>query len=424
MLLNIPQPPRASTTFSGWRIVAVAAVALGMTGPGQTAGVSVFVDPMMNALELTRSQVSTAYLIGTLGGALAMPRVGRLIDDRGARVAMAFAGGGFGLVLAAMAGVTGLITLVIGFTGIRLFGQGALGLVAKTAVAPWFEARRGLAMGATSAIGSAMLSLVPLVAAFAIDQTGWRIAWLLLAALVWTVVLPIAFRGLIDRPSDVGQQVDGAPAPALDADHVPGPEYGFTRAEALRTPMFWAVAGAVGATAMIGTGLAFHQIALLGEQGLTPVEAAANFLPQSFAALTATLLIGTMIDRFAAKWVLLISMLLLASAMLSVPLVTPGIVAALYGMAVGAAGSSARTLEAASFPQLFGIPHLGAIRGVVTSISVASSALGPLALSLGHDLTGSYVQVLLILLILPLGVAIFGLLAPVPQRNPDAVEVG
>lgn len=424
MLLNTPQPPRVNTTFSGWRIVAVAAVALGMTGPGQTAGVSVFVDPMMNALELTRSQVSTAYLIGTLGGALAMPRVGRLIDDRGARVAMAFAGGGFGLVLAAMAGVTGLITLVIGFTGIRLFGQGALGLVAKTAVAPWFDRRRGLAMGATSAVGSAMLSLVPLVAAFAIDQTGWRIAWLLLAALVWTVVLPIAFRGLIDRPSDVGQQVDGAPAPDLDADPVPYSEFGFTRSEAVRTPMFWAVAGAVGATGMIGTGLAFHQIALLGEQGLTPVEAAANFLPQSFAALTATLLVGTMIDRFAAKWVLLISMLLLASAMLAVPLVSPGAIAVLYGMAVGAAGASARTLEAASFPQLFGIPHLGAIRGVVTSISVASSALGPLALSLGHDLTGSYVQVLLVLLVLPLGVAIFGLLAPVPQRNPNAIEVG
>jgi hypothetical protein len=54
----------------------------------------------------------------------------------------------------------------------------------------------------------------------------------------------------------------------------------FTRAQAVRTPMFWAVAGAVATTGMIGTGLAFHQIDLLGEQGLTPVQAAANFLPR------------------------------------------------------------------------------------------------------------------------------------------------
>jgi MFS family permease len=370
---------------------------------------------MMAALELSRSQVSTAYLVGTLGGAFAMPRVGRLIDERGARLAMAVVGGAFGVLLAAMAGVTGLITLTLGFTGIRMFGQGGLSLVATTAVAPWFDRRRGFAIGVTSAVGSALLSLVPLLAAFAIDRTGWRIAWLLLAVLVWVTVLPIAFRGLIDRPADVGQQVDGDPAPA-DGEEVVARSFGpaFTRAQAVRTPMFWAVAGAVATTGMIGTGLAFHQIDLLGEQGLSPVEAAANFLPQTAAALIATLAVGSMVDRFAARWVLLASMLLLAGAMVAVPFVTPGITAAVYGMMVGAAGASVRALEAASFPKLFGLVHLGSIRGVVTSISVASTAFGPLALSLGRDLTGSYVQVLLALLVVPVGIAIFGLLAPAP----------
>jgi MFS family permease len=328
---------------------------------------------------------------------------------------MAVVGGAFGVLLAAMAGVTGLITLTLGFTGIRMFGQGGLSLVATTAVAPWFDRRRGFAIGVTSAVGSALLSLVPLLAAFAIDRTGWRIAWLLLAVLVWVTVLPIAFRGLIDRPADVGQQVDGDPAPA-DGEEVVARSFGpaFTRAQAVRTPMFWAVAGAVATTGMIGTGLAFHQIDLLGEQGLSPVEAAANFLPQTAAALIATLAVGSMVDRFAARWVLLASMLLLAGAMVAVPFVTPGITAAVYGMMVGAAGASVRALEAASFPKLFGLVHLGSIRGVVTSISVASTAFGPLALSLGRDLTGSYVQVLLALLVVPVGIAIFGLLAPAP----------
>jgi hypothetical protein len=67
-LVLAPIAPRAATRFSGWRIVALAAFALGMSGPGQTAGVSVFVDPMMTSLDLTRSQVSTAHLVGTLGG--------------------------------------------------------------------------------------------------------------------------------------------------------------------------------------------------------------------------------------------------------------------------------------------------------------------------------------------------------------------
>lgn len=414
MLITPPHPPRPTTRFSGWRIVAMAAVALGMTGPGQTAGVSVFIDPMMVSLEMTRSQISVAYLVGTLSGAVALPRVGRFIDDRGARTAMALVGGVFGVVLTAMAGVTGMLTLALGFAGIRMFGQGALGLVAKNAVAPWFDRRRGTAMGATSAIGGALLSLMPLVAAFAIDSVGWRLAWILLAILVWSIVLPVAFRGLIDRPSDVGQQVDGAELVATE-DAVRTAQVAFTRAQALRTPMFWAVAGAVGTTGLISTGLAFHQIDLLGEQGLTPVQAAANFLPQTFAALTATLLVGAMIDRFAPRWVLLGSMLLLISAMLALPHVEPGWLAALYGMAVGAAGAAARTLEAASFPALFGLRHLGAIRGVVASIGVASGAFGPLTMSIGHDVTGSYVPVLYALLVLPLTTGLLGLFAPAPQ---------
>jgi hypothetical protein len=88
-------------------------------------------------------------------------------------------------------------------------------------------------------------------------------------------------------------------------------------------------------------------------------------------------------------------------------------------MLVGAAGSSARALEAASFPKLFGLTHLGSIRGVVTSISVASTAFGPVALSVGRDLTGSYVQVLLALLVLPVAVCVAAL---VSGRRPAAVQ--
>ncbi len=427
MSLRDPARPFASTRFSGWRIVAIASVVLGMSGPGQTIGVSVFVDQMIDALALTRSQVSSAYLVGTLTGAIAQPRIGRFVDDLGARTTMLVIGGAFGVVLAAMAGVTGLITLVIGFTGIRMLGQGGLTLVATTSVAPWFERRRGTAVGVTSATGSAMFSLVPFVAAFVIEGFGWRVAWLAMGALVWLVVLPLALRGMIDHPDHVGQVADGIDrsrrrkgTPALPEASATPPAVAyaaFTRAEAMRTTMFWAIASAVATTALIATGLAFHQINLLGEQGLTPIEAAANFVPQTLAALGATLLVGAMVDRFAPRWVLLASMGSLAGAMLALPHVTPGGRAIAYGIALGAAGAAARTLEAAAFPKLFGIRHLGSIRGVVTAIGVASSAFGPLALSLGHDLTGSYVQVLRVLLVLPIATSVLAVVAPMPRTS-------
>jgi MFS family permease len=410
-----PASPRPSTRFSGWRIVVFAAIALGLTGPGQTAGVSVFVDPMMASLDLTRSQVSMAYLVGTLGGAVAMPRLGKLIDDRGTRVAMAVVGGLFAVVLAGMAGVTGIMTLTVGFVGIRMLGQGGLSLVSTTSVAPWFDRRRGLAIGVTTAIGSGIIALVPVGSEALISQTGWRVAWLVLSALILLTVVPIATFGLIDRPEQVRQRADGDPEPHPDDPPIVVAG-SFTRSQALRTPIFWVVAGAVATTGMIGTGLAFHQISLLGEQGLTPTQAAGNFIPQTVAALTTTIGVGALIDKLAPRWVLLGSMLLLAGAMVGVPFVAPGWSAIAYGVAVGAAGSSARALEAASFPRIFGLASLGRIRGVVTAISVASTAFGPLALSVGYDLTGSYRQVLLLLLVVPASVAVAGFLVAVPKR--------
>ncbi len=418
-----PFPPRSGTRFSGWRIVAVAAIALGMTGPGQTVGVSVFIDPMIKTLGLSRSEVSGAYLVGTLSGAFALPHVGRFLDARGTRFTMALVGGVFGAVLMSMAGVVGLITLVLGFAGIRMFGQGALGLVATTAAAPWFDRRRGLAIGVTTAVGSALISLFPLGAAMIVPAIGWRGAWIVTGLVIWVVVVPLALRVMIDHPRDVGQEPDGAePSADPDGDARAAAAASFNRAEAVRTPMFWAVAGATAATGMISTGLGFHQIDLLGEQGLTPVQAAANFLPQTFAALGTTLVVGSMVDRFAARWVLATSMLLLTAAMVGVSFVEPGWSAIVYGMSVGAAGASARALEAASFPKLFGLAHIGSIRGVVTAISVGSTAFGPLALSLGRDLTGSYQQVLLALVVFPVAVIVVGLFAPVPTRAPRPSE--
>ncbi|MDE0290785.1 MAG: MFS transporter, partial [bacterium] len=80
-----------------------------MTGPGQTIGVSVSIDPLIAELGLSRSQVSAAYLVGTLAGAMLLLPVGGWIDRAGARHAMKWIGVAFGIGLALMAGVQGFL---------------------------------------------------------------------------------------------------------------------------------------------------------------------------------------------------------------------------------------------------------------------------------------------------------------------------
>lgn len=407
-LLQVPRRDRSAPAFHGWRIVALCAITLGMTAPGQTAGVSVFIDPMMAGLDLTRSQVSAAYLVGTLTGAWTMPAFGRLLDRRGMRFSLTAVSIAFAAVLAAMAGVTGLVTMALGFLGIRMLGQGALSLLSTTAVAHWFDRRRGQAVGYSAAGGQAIMTVAPLALAGAIAWLGWRGAWVLAGLVVGIVCVGIARFAMHDHPTDLGEHVDGVtPTEAEPAR----PVWGVTRSEAIRAPMFWALAGGVVATGLIGTALSFHQVSILGEQGLTPLEAAANFIPQTGAGLAATLATGMLVDRVRPRLVLALSMASLAAAIVVLPWVSPGVMAGLYGAAFGAAGGSARALEAAALPRLFGTRHLGSIRGVAMTLTVVGTAVAPFLVSLGRDLTGSYIPVLRLLLVLPVAVVVVGLVA-------------
>lgn len=396
----------------------LAAVALGLTAPGQTLGVSVFVDPIIAGLDLTRSQVSGAYLVGTLTGALALPRVGRLIDRHGIRLTMTVVATLFAVVLAAMSQVAGLLTLGLGFVGIRMLGQGSLNLTATTSVAVAFDRGRGAAIGLTTAAGQALMSAAPLVLSLVIGGVGWRATWLVAAATVAVVVVPVGWFGMRGFGLEVGRaevarrrQAEGVVAPG-----------GWTRREAARTLMLWVVAGAVTATGLIGTGLSFHQISILGEQGLTPAEAAANFLPQTAAGLVAVLAMGALVDRVPPRVLVGAAMTTLAAAMVGVRFVAPGWSAALFGAGIGAAGGSMRALEAAALPAYFGTAHIGAIRGLVMTINVAATAFGPLALALGFSQFGSYGPALTVLLVLPVGVGVTALFAtpPSPDQRPPS----
>ena len=410
----IPLPNKG---FYGWRIVVFAAIALALTGPGQTYGVSVFVDPMIEDLGISRTQMTTAYLIGTLVGALALPWIGQAIDRFGVRRTMAIIGALFGGLLIGMSLVSNIVGLTAGFIGIRMMGQGALNLTATTAVALWFTRKRGLAMGIVAAAGGVGMTLIPLLSERLIVDIGWRNTWLVEGLAVWVIVLPIALLGIRNRPSDVGQHVDGDSA----TDVPPAEVWGVTRKEALRSSFFWLVTVAVATISTITTAVVFHQIDLLGSRGLTPTEAAANFLLQTVATLIATLGIGALADRVSPRIVLITSMAMMAGGLLLATAVTPGLLAIAFGMLIGAAGGAMRVVEATELPRYFGTLHIGAIRGVVTSVGIAGAAVGPVLFSLGHDVTGNYTAVLLASVALPVLVAFGALLVRLPHHGkPDA----
>jgi MFS family permease len=187
-----------------------------LTAPGQTAAVSAFVDPMLADLGMSRTALSAAYLIGTLTGAAAMPVVGRALDTYGVRRTMAAVGVVFGAFLLGLSFVTGIVGLTAGFVGIRMAGQGALGLTATTAAALWFTRRRGIAVGAVSAAGAAGISLAPLLLERLVSAWGCRAVWAGEGVFIWLTVVPLALLVMRDRPQQLGQVADGVRRPGVE----------------------------------------------------------------------------------------------------------------------------------------------------------------------------------------------------------------
>lgn len=372
-------------------MLAAAIVLQGATAPGQTIGVSVFIDHIATDLSLSRSGVSSAYLVGTLTGAVLMPVAGRLIDRRGVRFATLVFGAGFAGMLVGMAGVVGFTTLAIGFAGTRALGQGALTLTATTTVAVWFDERRGTANGIKTAVGGGLMALVPIASAALIATVGWRWSWVVLAAAVLVVVMVIGLWVLTDPP--LRHHVATTESATVARQHQPDR----TVSEVIRHPAFLMMTAATALSALIGTGLMFHHIDLLTLRGLSSTEAAAIFLPVTLASAASALLIGRLADRIPAKVLTAACLLILAASPILVQVLHPGWSAAAYGLVLGAGGASIRTLEATALPRWFGVLSIGQIRGVVMSAGVGASAVGPLIVSLGVDWFGSYAAVLNVL---------------------------
>ena len=92
--------PNKSPFFYGYVVLFVGSIGILASIPGQTVGVSVFTDPVKDALGLSRNQFSNAYMIGTLLSAFFVSRAGVLFDRYGARYVAFFAAAFFGHFIA------------------------------------------------------------------------------------------------------------------------------------------------------------------------------------------------------------------------------------------------------------------------------------------------------------------------------------
>jgi len=406
---NRPFSPSRIPFFYGWVILVAGTLGILMSIPGQTMGVSVFTDNLIEDLGISRKNLSLAYLFGTLVSGLLITRAGKLYDRYGARV-MAFTSGVLlGAMLVYLTRIDRLVSLVkhwswlsptlatfillaIGFWGIRFFGQGLLTMVSRNMVMKWFNKRRGLAnavLGIFTALG---FSVAPQVLNQVIERLEWRGAWILLAIMVgiiFAVFVLIIYR---DNPENCGCKADGRMSDRAQRKRPPSlPDRDFSLKEARRTLAFWAFTLALSLSALYISGLTFHIVSVFETAGLTKAKGIGIFIPTSIIAVIIQFSCSYASDYIRLKYLLIFFMAGMLSTAFGLTLLGDqdwaywvimggnGVIWGLWSVLIGV-----------TWPRFYGLKNLGAISGYSLSWTVIGSALGPYLFSLSADLTGNY----------------------------------
>lgn len=406
--------------YYGWVMLPIAMLAAIATSPGQTYGVSIFNESIREALSLSHSQLTGAYMVGTLLAALPQSYIGSLTDRFGIRRVMFAVVILFGFACMFMAQVQAFLMLFVAFFLIRLLGQGALSLMASNTLAMWFQLRLGTVAGLMNMGVAGAIALTPPLFLLLINQLGWRGAYIALGVLVWLLLLPLLLFLYRNRPEDIGQMLDGRSATVIStALKESTNEISFSLREAMHTRAYWILLAVSAAFALIITAVFFNIVPIFTDHGLTDANAAATYTTVAIALAITQLLGGVLADRFQLNWLAALCIISIAVGLSMLNGAETVMVAQLYALFIGIGQGLFGAVTNTVWVRYFGRTHLGSIRGSVTMAMVAGSSAGPFIMGVTYDLFGSYEFSLNLFtaLLVPLAIAAFW--ATPPQKNVD-----
>ncbi|MBV9834991.1 MAG: MFS transporter [Alphaproteobacteria bacterium] len=365
--------------YYGWVIVAAGGL-MGCVAIGTLFSLAVFLQPMSAATGWSRTGISTAMTLDFITMGVSAFLWGALLDRFGPRLVV-LSGAillGLGLFLASRS--TSLLEFQIIYGVVVGAGAAAVFAPMMVTVTGWFEKHRALAVSLVSAgMGMAPMTISPF-ASWLIQAYDWRTAQMWIAILAWGVLVPTS---LLVRAAPPQSQ-----AAAAGAGGAADP--GMTVGRAMRSPQFIVLGLTFFMCCATHSGPIFHTVSYAIACGLPAMSAVTIYSAEGLAGLAGRLVLGLAADRFGAKRVLVIG-LLIQAVMAGAYFFTRQLgefyaVAVVFGFAYG----GVMPLYAVIAREYFPMHLMGRVFGGATALSSLGMALGPLAGGWIFDTYASY----------------------------------
>jgi MFS family permease len=350
------------------------------SGFGQTYFIALFAGQIKSELSISEGEFGSLYAIATISSAALLMWVGKATDNYPIKkigLAVIFGLAGMCLLFGNVANVW---TLIIALFGLRFFGQGMLTHVSMTAMARWFNRKRGKAVSIAALGFPVGEAIFPICAVVLMGVLGWRQTWMFAGSILIVVALPVLWF-LLRRER---QRTEGTPQETTSENIAPIRHW--TRKEVLHSPLFYALLPGVLAPSFIQTGIFFNQVVISTDKGWDLSWFAASFPVLAGVAVFASLGVGVLIDRIGSRRLLPYFLLPLGLASIGL-YATQSIYVLPIAMAlIGITHGSTSTIMGALWAEIYGTRNIGAIRALVMSGVVFASALSPGIIGLLLDL--------------------------------------
>ncbi|WP_105423147.1 MFS transporter [Neorhizobium sp. T25_27] len=363
-----------------WVIVAAGGL-LGCLAIGAMFSLPVFLLPIARDTGWSVTGVSSAMTIGFVAMAFASIAWGSLFDRWGPRP-IVFAGS---VLLAASLASASLTTSLVAFQ--LIFGL-AVGTAIAAIFAPmmacvtgWFDTHRSLAVSLVSAgMGMAPMTMSPF-AAWLVSIYDWRTSLQIIAILVAVVMIPVSF--LVRRAPAPGKSDAAAPA---DGEL----QSSMSTAQVLRSPQFIILLLTNFFCCATHSGPIFHTVSYAVTCGIPMIAAVSIYSIEGLAGMGGRVVFGILGDRFGAKQVLVLGLLVQAFGALAY-VFAQGLgsfytVAALFGFIYAGVMPLYAVIARENFPMRM----MGTVIGGTAMAGGLGMATGPLAGGLIYDTLASY----------------------------------
>ena len=374
-----------------WIVLGASALVM-LVGSGLRALFGVFIVPIEAELHWDRASLSgVAALSILLSGALS-PFTGWLADRWGPRrvIIAACVLLGAGCLWASRVGALWQMYAAAGV----LLGVGAAGMgmpPAAALAARWFESRRGIVFGLFGAASSAgQLMLIPLAVWIAV-QSSWRASYVVLAAALLFISLPLVLLLVRDSPAEKGLLPYGSDVPRggrASASATTG-RVGLTGAA--QVPSFWLLCVTFFICGYTSVGLIqTHLAPHAAHHGFTQMQAAKALGLLGAMNIIGTLVSGWCCDRFGGKPPLAFSYALRGAALIFLLYVESASAFYVFAVIFGLNWISTVPATTALTARIFGAASVGTLSGWILFAHQVGGALGAAAGGWIFEATGAY----------------------------------